>query len=297
MIDGIDPGRGPARDPGEDRRAAALGFLAAHQHQGGGAVVEARGVAGGDGAVLLEGGARPASSSTVAPSRIYSSRSTIVSPLRPLIVTGAISSVEPALGARRLGLVLRGAGEGVLLVAGDLILLGEILGGDAHVIAVEDVGQAVLDHRVDQLDVAHLGAAAKILGVGGKAHALLAAGDDDGGVAGLDRLGGERDGAQARAADLVDAPGRDLLGHAGRHRRLARRILALGGGQHLAEDHLRHLLGATPACASAASIAIRPSSCAGVVAKAPRKAPTGVRLAAVMTTSVMERLLLKLRSG
>src|SRR3546814_1082356 len=44
---------------------------------------------------------------------------------------------------------------------------------------------------------------------------------------------------------------------------------------------------ATPASASAASIAIRPSSWAGVAAKLPRKLPTGVRLAAVMTTSVM----------
>lgn len=34
-------------------------------------------------------------------------------------------------------------------------------------------------------------------------------------------------------------------------------------------------------------MATRPSSCAGVVAKEPRKAPTGVRFAAVMTTSVM----------
>src|SRR3954471_13778388 len=44
--------------------------------------------------------------------------------------------------------------------------------------------------------------------------------------------------------------------------------------------------GATPAWARAASIAVRPNSCAGTLAKAPRKAPTGVRLAAAMTTSV-----------
>src|SRR3954463_8824136 len=49
--------------------------------------------------------------------------------------------------------------------------------------------------------------------------------------------------------------------------------------------------GATPACSRAATIAVRPSSCAGVEAKAPRNDPTGVRLAAVMTTSVMDGLL------
>src|SRR5689334_1354768 len=48
--------------------------------------------------------------------------------------------------------------------------------------------------------------------------------------------------------------------------------------------------GATPACASAASMATRPSSWAGVLPKAPRNEPTGVRLAAVMTTSVMNRV-------
>src|SRR3546814_15735125 len=69
-----------------------------------------------------------------------------------------------------LGLVLRGGRERVLVLAGDLILLGEVLGGDAHVIAVEDVGQAVLDHRVDQFETAHLLAAAHVLGVGGEAH-------------------------------------------------------------------------------------------------------------------------------
>ena len=192
---------------------------------------------------FLKAGRRPETPSIVAPARIYSSWSTIVSPLRVLTVTGGDLVPEPALGAGRLGLVLAGDGEIVLVGAGHLILLGQILGGDAHMIAVEDVGEAVLDHRVDEADVAHLGAAAQMLGVGGKAHALLAAGDDDGRVAGLDRLAGERDRAQARAADLVDAPGRHLLGNAGGHRGLAGRILALGGGQHLAEDHFGDVFG------------------------------------------------------
>ncbi len=74
-----------------------------------------------------------------------------------------------------------------------------------------------------------------------KASAARAAGNDDHCIAGLDRLRRERDGAQARPADLVDAPGRDLLGNAGRHRSLTRGILALSGGQHLAEDDLRHV--------------------------------------------------------
>src|SRR5580704_2236684 len=41
----------------------------------------------------------------------------------------------------------------------------------------------------------------------------------------------------------------------------------------------------TPARSSAALIAVRPSSWAGTVAKAPLKAPTGVRVALTMTMS------------
>ena len=58
------------------------------------------------------------------------------------------------------------------------------------------------------------------------------------GVAVGDLLHAERDGAQARAADLVEAPGGRLLRHAGVDRGLAGRVLALAGGQHLAEDDL-----------------------------------------------------------
>src|SRR5690606_11637936 len=48
---------------------------------------------------------------------------------------------------------------------------------------------------------------------------------------------------QARAAELVKAPGGRLLGDAGGHGRLARRILALRGGQYLAKNHLVDLPG------------------------------------------------------
>ncbi len=61
---------------------------------------------------------------------------------------------------RGFGLVLRGDRELVLLGAGNLILPGDVLGGVAHVVAVEGVPQPVLDHGVDELKVAHLDAAA-----------------------------------------------------------------------------------------------------------------------------------------
>ena len=73
--------------------------------------------------------------------------------------------------------------------------------------------------------------------MGRKAHALLAAGDDDVGVTRGDLLRAERDGPQARAAHLIDAPGGGLFRNAGGDCRLTRRVLALSRGQHLTHDH------------------------------------------------------------
>ncbi len=149
--------------------------------------------------------------------------------------------LEPPGLLRGLGLVLARRGELVLLLAGDLPLLGHVLGGLAHVIAVEGVPEAVLDHRVDELHVAHLVALAQVGAVRRHRHVLLPAGGDDVVVAKLDVLGGDGDGAQARAADLVDAPRRAALGEAGIDVGLAGGVLALAGGQDLAQDRLADL--------------------------------------------------------
>ncbi len=119
-------------------------------------------------------------------------------------------------------------------------------------------------------------------------HVLLPAGGDDVGVAELDVLGAQRDGAQARAADLVDAPGGAFCGQAGVDMRLAGRVLALAGGQHLAQDRLADL-----ALVDAGPLDERfedggAEVVRGRVREAPLKLPTGVRAAEAMTTLVME---------
>ena len=144
--------------------------------------------------------------------------------------------LELARLLRGAGLLLAGGGELVLLLAGDLELGGHVFGGGSHVVAVEGVPQPVLDHGVDHAEVAHLDALAQISGVGGLAHALLAAGDDDLALAAADLLRCERDRAKAGAADLVDEEGGRAIGDARRARGLATGILALRGGQHLTED-------------------------------------------------------------
>ena len=175
--------------------------------------------------------------SMVAPWRGYSSVSTMMSPLRVLMVTGTISSLNLPAFCAASALFCEATANSSCCCAGDLVLPGDVLGGVAHVVAVEGVPQPVLDHGVDEFDVAHLDAAAQILRVRGHAHRFLAAGDDDVGIAVEQRLIAERDGAQARAAELVDAPGRAFHRNAGGDRGLAGRVLALRRGQDLAHDH------------------------------------------------------------
>ena len=93
--------------------------------------------------------------------------------------------------------------------------------------------------RVDELDVAHLGAVAQVCAVRGLAHALLAAGDDDLRRPRLDLLRAERDGARPEPQSWFIAQAGDSTGNAGGDRGLARRVLSRAGRQDLAEDHLR----------------------------------------------------------
>ena len=152
------------------------------------------------------------------------------------MVTGTISSLNLPAFCAASALFCECNGELVLLRAGDLVLPRDVLGGVAHVVAVEGVPQAVLDHGVDQFEAAHLDAAAQILRVRGHAHGFLAAGDDDFGIAVEQRLIAERHRAQAASAELVDAPGRAFHRNAGGDRGLAGRVLALRRGQDLAHD-------------------------------------------------------------
>ena len=79
-----------------------------------------------------------------------------------------------------------------------------------------------------------------------QAHVLLAAGDDDLGVAVAHRLRGEHHRLQAGAADGVDGERRHGHRQAALDDGLARRVLAGPGGEHLAEDHLADLLAGEP---------------------------------------------------
>ena len=151
--------------------------------------------------------------------------------------------LEPSGLLGRFRLVLRADGEAILLLAGELPFLGDVFRRVAHVIAVKGVDEAVCQHGVDELHLAHFDAAAQIGGMGGERHRFLAARHDDLGVAAGDLLQPERNRAQTAAAELIDAEGRLFLGNASLHRRLARRILTLRRGEDLPENHLVDVTG------------------------------------------------------
>ena len=113
-----------------------------------------------------------------------------------------------------------------------------------HLLAGERVAQAVLDHRVERLDVAHAEALARAgQQVGRLRHRLHAAADRDLEVAGAHRLVEHPDRAHARRAHLVDRLRGDLDRDAGLDLRLAGRDLALARLQHRAHHDVLDLLG------------------------------------------------------
>jgi hypothetical protein len=127
--------------------------------------------------------------------------------------------------------------------AGELELVADLGGLVEHLAAAERVGQAVVDHGVQRLGVAHAVAEAGLgQQVGRAGHRLHAAAHGDVEVPRTDRGVEDPGRAHARGADLVDRLGADLLGDPGLDLGLAGGDLALAGLQHLAHDDVLDLL-------------------------------------------------------
>ena len=111
-------------------------------------------------------------------------------------------------------------------------------------IVVVSVPQAVLDHLVNQLLVAHASAPAGVgSGEGSGAHVLGAAADDHVSVAGQDGAGTLDDGLHTGAAHHADGISGNGIGDASLDGNLAGHVLAEASGQDAAEHQLIHLLG------------------------------------------------------
>jgi len=107
---------------------------------------------------------------------------------------------------------------------------------------VEGVPKAILDHAVNELQIAHFGSSAHVSYMGRQRHRLLTARNDGVGITAADMQHGQRHRAQPRTADLVDAESSLVSRNARVHRRLARRVLTLARSEDLAEDDLVDLL-------------------------------------------------------
>ncbi|MNT33462.1 hypothetical protein D3C72_1693910 [compost metagenome] len=135
----------------------------------------------------------------------------------------------------------------VLLRARDVVFLGDVLGGHAHVDAVEGIVQRA-QHHVDQAGIAHARApAGRRRQVRRAAHALDAAADGRVGIAQQDGLRGADDGLQAGAAQAVDGQRRRVGRHAAVDGRDAAQVhVTRFSLDHIAEHHVadvvaRHL--------------------------------------------------------
>ena len=150
----VDAGVAVAHQPAQRLQPALLGQAALHQHHRRRRVVDAGGVAGGHGAVRVEHRLEPGQllHRAVAAHRLVDLERHRAAldldldrhdlPLEVALVDG-VGGPAVALG-----------GELVLVLARDLVLLGDVLGGDAHVAVVERVAQGA-DHHVGQGRVVH----------------------------------------------------------------------------------------------------------------------------------------------
>jgi hypothetical protein len=185
----------PGNDTGHRLDASLLGLGERHQDRRGGTVVDPGSVTGGDRTLLLEGRTQLCQAfqrGAVADILVVGDNDVT---LARLDRDGRDLVFEATFFPCGLGFVLRGNGVLILLIAGNLVLLGDVLCLITHVVAVEGIPEAVLDHGINETGIAHFHAIAQVRTVGGLAHALLAAGNDDAGGAELDLLGAKRDGA------------------------------------------------------------------------------------------------------
>ena len=240
---GFHAGGGHGHDARARREAMALGGVVAGDEQGGGAVVDARGIAGGDGARIAERGLQLG--------ELFEGRLGtgvfVLADDRVALATldgdGGDLAGEEAGGLGSAGLVLATEREAVLGVAGDLELLRDVLAGLRHGIgAVHRLHQPVDEAPADG-GVVNLGSPGERFGglalhERGAGHALDTAGQHEFGLAGADGTGGGADGVEAAAAKAVDGAAGDAGGQPGEQRGHARDVAVvfarLIGAAHVA---------------------------------------------------------------
>ena len=152
-----NPARGYAAgglgaDGRERREVEFAGALGGHEDDGGGRVVDAGSVAGGDRAIFLEGGLKGGESFQ----RGVGANAFVVleDGGRRAFFRGEGEgddfSVEPACLLCGGGFAMGVEGVIVLLFAGDGVFVGDEFAGHAHVLIVAGAPKAIIDHGVDR---------------------------------------------------------------------------------------------------------------------------------------------------
>ena len=185
---GVNPGCGPGNDSGKRCDPAVGGCSCTHQNSRCCPVIEARRIAGGHAALFIKGG--PQTGETLH----CGAMTRMLIGIHDRIALAALDRdrnyliVETAGLLRRLSFLLRRGRKGILHLAGNAELRGNVLGSIAHVVSVKHIQQAVYQHGVDHLKSTELLAVAKMGAVRCLAHALLSARHDDVGIFVADRL-------------------------------------------------------------------------------------------------------------
>ena len=214
-------------DPHERGDAETLGSIGGHHDERRRAIVDRRGVAGGDGAVLLERGLQ---SGERLGGCVGSNRLVAVDPQRLALLLRDHNRqdlvMEVARLCRRRRLLVTERRVCILRLTRHRVQLGDGFPGVPHVDVLEGAPQPVVDHRVDDLAVAEAESFADARQqVRAVAHGLHAARDHDVDVAGGDPLRRQHHGLQAGAAHLVDRERRDMVRQSAAKRRLPCGIL------------------------------------------------------------------------
>ena len=137
---------------------------------------------------------------------------------------------------------LRTGSERICLLAGDLVVTGEVVGGFRHrvgAVAAFDLGvrEARADRRIENPHVAAVGAFRLRHDKGRPAHALDTAGDEHVALAAGDLLGGDRDRIEAAAAIALQHRAWHLDRQPGDQRGMARDAAAVLAALIAAADH------------------------------------------------------------
>ncbi len=242
MVEGSTPASARATRRRRGRRPSSLALRRLVTTTAAAAVVDAAGVAGGDDAPFFEGGTQAGEGLHAAVGAGLLVRVGDLRLLADLHLNGHDLILELARLHGGDGSLVAAQRHLVLLLAGDVVLLGQVLGGDAHVHLAEGVAQDELDGVLEHAVAEAVAEAALTYVVGEHAHVLDAAGEDDLGVAALDPAGGGIDRLQAAAADAADVVGGHLDGQAGLDGGMTGDVGVLHHLPDTAQDHLVDLL-------------------------------------------------------